>query len=460
LLTAYVAGGDGATFAELVRRHGPMVLGVCSRLTGDPHDAEDAFQATFLVLARKAAVVRPREAVGGWLYGVARRTARDARRAAARRRAREGPMTDLPQPPDPDDAWADVRPILDEELARLPDGYRLAVVLCDLEGRPRREAARHLGVPHGTLSNRLAAARRMLARRLTRRGVALAGGLAVALTRHAAARVPAALAAAAARAADPTTAVASAAVTVLTEGAIKAMFLAKLKLPTMFLILVTAAGLGGGMLARPVAADPAPAAKGAPAPKSKASKPPSREAAMREALESPVSVDFKDAPVRQIIKELATLTGLNLVADTRPLERDGLSLDTRLTVKLDRVTLKTCLKMILRQAGMTYVVENDEVIRVTSPEGARGNQMVRSLPVDDLVRPDGNADALIKVITNTIRPDAWSTAGGSGTIEYYPVGRSLIVNQHPETLEQVEVLLEALRRYKKDLEKNPAAGRD
>src|SRR5688572_12988767 len=108
LLTAYVARQDGAAFAALVRRHGPMVLGVCRRLTGDTHDAEDAFQATFLVLARKATSVRPREAVGGWLYGVARRTARDARRAAGRRRAREGPMTDLPHPSDPDAAWSDV----------------------------------------------------------------------------------------------------------------------------------------------------------------------------------------------------------------------------------------------------------------------------------------------------------------------------------------------------------------
>jgi RNA polymerase sigma factor (sigma-70 family) len=461
LLTAYVARGDGAAFAGLVRRHGPMVLGVCRRLTGDPHDAEDAFQATFLVLARKAAAVRPRDAVGGWLYGVARRTARDARRAAGRRRAREGPMADLPHPPDPDAAWDDIRTVLDEELARLPAGYRLAVVLCDLEGRPRREAARHLGVPHGTLSNRLAAARRMLARRLVRRGVTLAGGaLAVTLTRHAAADVPAALAAAAARAADPTTAVASAAVTVLTEGAIKAMFLAKLKLTSVLLILVTAAGLGGGMLTRPVAADQPPAAKGVPAPKSKASAPPAREIAIRAALESPVSVDFEDAPVTQVIKDLAALTGLNLVADRPALERDGLSLATRLTVKLDRVSLKTCLKMILRQAGMTYVVE-DEVILVTSPERARGRLMVRSLRVDDLVRPDDEkAEALIKVITNAVRPDSWSAAGGPGTIEYYPLGRSLVVNQHPETLEQVEALLEALRGYRKDLEKKTPAGRD
>jgi RNA polymerase sigma factor (sigma-70 family) len=179
LLESFVVRRDAASFEALVRRHGPMVLGVCRRLLRNHHDAEDAFQATFLVLIRRASVVPP-GAVGNWLYGVAYRTALDARRTAARRRTQEILEEDLPQPgPDPLEGWRELRPLLDEELSRLPDRFRSAVVLCDLEGRTRAEAALHLGVPEGTVSGRLTTARRLLAARLTRRGITLsAAGLA------------------------------------------------------------------------------------------------------------------------------------------------------------------------------------------------------------------------------------------------------------------------------------------
>src|SRR5262245_5857577 len=122
LLGTFLERRDEAAFEALVRRHGPMVLGVCRRVLHDPHDAEDAFQATFLVLVRKAAAVVPREAVGNWLYGVAYRTALEARRAAARRRTKERQVKDMPHPPvGPEEAWHELRPLLDEELSRLPD---------------------------------------------------------------------------------------------------------------------------------------------------------------------------------------------------------------------------------------------------------------------------------------------------------------------------------------------------
>src|SRR5262245_49065696 len=177
LLELFVGCREEAAFAALVRRHGPMVLGVCRRIAGHEQDAEDAFQATFLVLARKAHSVRPREAVGNWLYGVACRTARKARAAAARRRSHECQLPALPHPPaGPDEPRRDLTAVLDQELTALPDKFRLPVVLCDLEGRTRREVARQLGLPDGTLSNRLTSARQMLARRLARRGVTLAAG--------------------------------------------------------------------------------------------------------------------------------------------------------------------------------------------------------------------------------------------------------------------------------------------
>src|SRR5262249_30577756 len=140
-------------------------------------DAEDAFQATFLVLVRKAASVVPREMVGNWLYGVAHQTALQARRTAARRRAREVQVTVMPDTQAvQQDQWPDVQPLLDQELSRLPDNYRAVLVLCDLEGRTRKEVARQLGVPEGTVAGRLARARALLARRLTDRGVTLSGG--------------------------------------------------------------------------------------------------------------------------------------------------------------------------------------------------------------------------------------------------------------------------------------------
>src|SRR5262249_47238201 len=181
------ARGEGA-LARLVRGRGPMVLGVCRRVIGDPHLAEDAFQATFLVLARRAATVRPRHIVGHWLYGVAYRTALKARGVAARRMAKEKQVDAMPHPPvSPDEAWTDLQPVLDAELSRLPDKYRLPIVLCDLGGRTPRDVARELRLAPTTLANRLAAARRLLAKRLTQRGVALsAGAVAAALGWHAA----------------------------------------------------------------------------------------------------------------------------------------------------------------------------------------------------------------------------------------------------------------------------------
>jgi RNA polymerase sigma factor (sigma-70 family) len=188
LLGEFIASHDEAAFAGLVRRHGPMVLGVCRRVVGDSHLAEDAFQATFLVLARRAATVRPRHLVGHWLYGVANRTAMKARGNAARRKSREKQVDAMPQPAvSPEEVWADLQPVLDAELNRLPDKYRVPVVLCDLGGRPQREVARELKLPAATLANRLAAARRLLAKRLSDRGIVLsASAITAALTWHAA----------------------------------------------------------------------------------------------------------------------------------------------------------------------------------------------------------------------------------------------------------------------------------
>jgi RNA polymerase sigma factor (sigma-70 family) len=202
LLDAFRRRGDREALGELVERHGPMVLGVCRRALPDPHDAEDAFQATFLVLLRNAAAVRPASRLGPWIHGVARRTALAARVCAARRRRLEttaaGRISERSDAPDTDIERDEIRQIIDREVERLPGAYRAAVVQCDLLGRPRKEAAAELGWPEGTLSVRLARARRLLGDRLARAGLAPAAA-AVALVEAEPARavVPPALARAA-----------------------------------------------------------------------------------------------------------------------------------------------------------------------------------------------------------------------------------------------------------------------
>jgi RNA polymerase sigma factor (sigma-70 family) len=184
LLRQFVARHDEGAFATLLERHGPMVLGVCRQVLGDTHDAEDSFQATFLVLARRAASIRSRESLAAWLQRVAVNLARTARLSASRRRTHERRAVLMAHPTAANrEALPDWRPILHEEVARLPEKYRVPVVLCYLEGRTHGEAARQLGWPVGTVKGRLARARALLRTRLARRGLALSvGGLAAVWT--------------------------------------------------------------------------------------------------------------------------------------------------------------------------------------------------------------------------------------------------------------------------------------
>jgi RNA polymerase sigma-70 factor (ECF subfamily) len=266
LLDLYIQQKDEAAFAALVRRHGRMVLGVCRRILGNSHDADDAFQATFLVLVRKAASIRPAGMVGNWLYGVAQRTALEARKSAARRRAKEAqvpPRTEMH-----DDSLVDLRTFLDQELSRLPDKYRTVLVLCDLEERSRKEAAKELGLPEGTIASRQARARDILARRLTRHGLALSSGALTALLAEeaVAARTPLSLVFATAKAASAYAAGPAVAAAVvpqpvadLVEGVLRAMSPSKLKHIALLLLVIGVAGTGWTNY-RTLATDP-PAAR-------------------------------------------------------------------------------------------------------------------------------------------------------------------------------------------------------
>jgi RNA polymerase sigma factor (sigma-70 family) len=403
LLDRFVARRDEAAFAALVGRDGPMVWGVCRRVLGSRQDAEDAFQATFLVLVRKAASVVPREMIANWLYGVAHQTALNARAAAARRGRRERQVAEMPEPAVQEQGlWSDLRPLLDQELSRLPDKYRAAIVLCDLEGKTRREAARLLGAPEGTLSARLARGRALLARRLARRGLAVSGAaLGAVLARNAvAAGVPAAATSstikaasllAAGRAAAGAT---SAEVAALTEGVLKAMLLARLKIATAILLAACLVGAAAGLGF------------------SRAGEQPRTPNEQREGgAKRPQPAD----ELRQLRAEVARLRAANREVESR---------------------------LQARTRGKT----------------ARGRLVVKVYPVAGLIRPavpEGTeAESLIRVIARTIEPRSWDEMGGEASMAYLPEGYSLVIRQSPDAHEQVQELLNALRKAKTEQEKD------
>ena len=200
LLERFVERRDAAAFDVIVERYGPLVWGVCRRVLRHHHDAEDAFQATFLVLARRAASVMPREKLGNWLYGVAFQTAMNVMATRAKRRVRERPDWAMTEPAAVPAEYADELLVrLDREIARLPEKYRMPIILCELEGKTHRQAADQLGWPVGTVSGRLSRARALLATRLSRPGTPLTVGALGAVLAHDAARAGGATRASSAR---------------------------------------------------------------------------------------------------------------------------------------------------------------------------------------------------------------------------------------------------------------------
>jgi RNA polymerase sigma factor (sigma-70 family) len=262
LLEDFVSRRDEATLETLVLRHAPMVWGVCRRVLGNDHDTEDAFQATFLVFVRKASSIASRELLANWLYGVAHQTARKARAIAARRRVRERQVPEMPEPiAAPEHLRHDLQSLLDHELSCLPAKYRAPIILCDLQGKTRHEAADELGCPEGTVAGRLARARMMLAKRLARHGLLVsAGSLAAVLSQEAAACVPTfvlsstikAASLFAARAGRAAGAI-SPAVVALSAGVLNSMWLTKLKTTVAVLLAIMFLGAGlamAGLLAK------------------------------------------------------------------------------------------------------------------------------------------------------------------------------------------------------------------
>lgn len=269
LLQRFLDERDELAFELLLRRHGPMILGVCRRMLGNAADADDAFQAVFLVLLRRGAALRARRTVGDFLHGVAYHTALKARAARVKRRIRERQAQ--PIRPAAAEEVADVVPLLDQEIAHLPAKYREAVVLCELQGRGRKEAAQLLQIPEGTLSSRLATTRKILARRLSRYGAPL-------LLAPATASVPSALAASTRNMAIGG---ASASVAALAEGVMKVMLLTKIKLLT---VLLAVGVITGTVTAWHLAPAEQPAAVVPEKPEAERNRVPADDAAYRGAL--------------------------------------------------------------------------------------------------------------------------------------------------------------------------------
>jgi RNA polymerase sigma factor (sigma-70 family) len=269
LLREFAGRHDSGAFAAIVRRYGPLVLGICRRELRHEQDAEDAFQATFLVLARKAGSIRRGESLAAWLHGVSCRIAMKAKRTAARRRAREEQVrAQVASNPVSDLAWREVQAVLDEEVQRLPALYRGPFVLCCLEGVAHAETARRLGLKQGTVASRLAHARKLLQAALDRRGITLSTVLAaLAVTGGARAAVPQVLAETAALAAPPFAAGASPGISAralsLAEEVLRTFVATRAKLGTALLLLCLLGSAGSVLAHRLAAANGAEAEQGA-----------------------------------------------------------------------------------------------------------------------------------------------------------------------------------------------------
>ena len=403
LLRRYHDGRDEVAFEALVSRHGPMVLGVCRRILPDPRDVEDAFQATFIILAEKGRSLGEDDPVARWLYGVACRVALRARSSAARRRRLEG-LASPPRLAEPDDpARRELTSVIDRELAALPDRYRAPVVLCYLEGLTHDEASRRLGWPLGTVKGRLARARDLLKGRLARRGFAPSGM--IALARSARVAVPKSLleltmnAAMASRSGG----VVPPAVACLVAGSLSTMILNKLKAIGVGLLVFgtgaavmayqfggmgTAAGPQGKaattaparVMPAPVSTTPAADVTDWPAGWPDLTNPPDADPktkAILAVLEKPIAMNFPtETPLADVTKYIQTATkespglpgGIPIYVSPQALQDSDKTMADTVVIDLQDTPLKITLRLLLSQLSMQYVVR-DGLLTFTSTNG-------------------------------------------------------------------------------------------
>jgi RNA polymerase sigma factor (sigma-70 family) len=389
LLKLYLLAREDDAFEALVRRHGPMVLSVCRRVLRNDADAEDAFQATFLVFVRKAASIRSRSAVGSWLYGVAFHTALKAKAMNQRRRIKELDAGTQPKHQADEEIVRALHEQLDKELNALPEKYRIPVLLCDLEGKTIKDAARQVGWPAGTMATRLTRGRAALARRLRCQGLTLSAGvLAAALSAQAAlGNVPASLVVKTVHAAGVSASGAAAAgiisakVLALSEGVVKAMFISKLaSVAIAGLIVVAALGIGGRWFVEATAAqEPAAATIGF----------------VRPAADEPAQ-KLDDDPVK-LKREIARLQA--------ELERTRLELQL---VRQEAAVAKAQAELARAQADVERLRAKDDAKKSSAPTDpsspGKGN-FIRppSLKVSPAISPDEHRIAIAQGDTMTVK---------------------------------------------------------
>jgi RNA polymerase sigma factor (sigma-70 family) len=397
LLHRYVDRRDESAFEALVARHGPMVLGVCRRMLNDPSAVEDAFQATFLVLVRKARSLGEHDAIGHWLYGVAYRVALRARSESARRRTFEKQtlVREWDEPTrreDPD--RADLTAILDGELNRLPSTFRVPVVLCFLEGLTHEEAAQQLHWPVGTVKGRLARAKELLRSRLARRGVLPSAGLLLTiLNRDASAAVPQTLLQATVHAAAQLTmgravsGVLSATVVHLMEGTISTMYATKIKTAVVLFAACGGLALGGWTLAQQAerkgqrSGDNRASAKTSQTPENspkRVSVETAQTPDLEKILSRPIAFKFKETRLEDVIKQVRENTrtqdyeGIPIYVDEAGLQEAGASLEALVTIETQNTPLEASLDAVLRplklgaatRDGLLVISSRQEIILI------------------------------------------------------------------------------------------------
>jgi RNA polymerase sigma factor (sigma-70 family) len=401
-----------------------MVMCVCRRVLGDWHEAEDAFQATFLVLARKAGSVGKPELLANWLYGVAFRTAQKAKGLMAQRRAKVKPLMEISIPPTRNDSGiAALGPVLDEELQRLPAKYRTPVVLCYFQGKTHEEIARQLGCPRETVSTRVARARERLRKRLVRRGVVLSStALAAALSEQAvSASVTPALADATVKAAvlfavaeGALAGTVSTPVIALTQGVIKAMLISKLVYAAIVVLALALIGTGTGLVWQRVAAGNAPedsqsaandnqkgqdlkAKEDKAAPREENILAQQRAKQWRQKLDLPVTIEFEpNTPLREALAHIAERYNMTILIDTQAFdaefgggEEGGVDIENA-PIKLPRlndVSLRTVLRLVLNQVRGDYHTSQNVLTVIPRTRLLRGQVSRQSIDVGFQNRP-------------------------------------------------------------------------
>ena len=490
LLMRFVRRRDEDALTDLIEKHAAMVLAVCTQILRHRQDAEDAFQATFLILAQRAHKIRRGEAVGGWLYQVAYRT---AMRAAKRRQERRAqPIVDFE--PASDERWAEITEreeaaLLHEELDRLPEKLRAPLVLCFLEGKSQREAAEELACPPRTVKDRVARGKQMLRMRLARRGVMTGAVLAAVASSATACRAEPlmplvnATAVACGAVLQGNVAALSTTISSLAQEGVTVMKMTSLYRVGATAVLLAGVGvtlslsvvLNGFAAQGPTSERPAGdvlvagsySATADPladvmvestlpigTPISEIDQ--QSEARITEALSDATTMEFIETPLSDVLDYLAELHGIQIYLDERALSEVGVANDTPITMRLSDVSFRSGLNLMLRRLDEQVVwTIRDGVLMITTPSEAMTTKVydvgdiVQMIEVsEEAVAPD--FDSLIGLITGTIHPTSWDEIGGPGTVGAFEGAdvNALVVSASTETHLEIERLLSDIRRLR------------